>query len=222
LIVLFIFINISSFTIEKYVDIEMIKNESAPRFLSEGVLITVSQNRGNTVFLRTNIDGWKDDHYFKKSLYGIRYFIIPYDKKTDRVLYKLNIDGFWDKDPNNNNVMEDKYGTEISYVNVPNEYRYVQKSPEIEQTDSRIKKVTFYYFNPKAAEVNFVCSLDNWNQFTHQMKLNSEGYWEFSMSFKKGLYSYYFLVDEKKVVDKDNDFKIVDESIGDVSGFVIE
>jgi hypothetical protein len=220
--ILFISLNLFSFGIERYVDMDLIKKSAAPRYLEKGVLITLSLKQGKQIFLRTNIDGWKNDYFFNESLFGIKYCVIPYDKKNKKILYKLNIDGFWDKDPNNADYVEDKYGTDISVVNTPREFLYDEKSPMIENTESKIKQVVFFYKNPNAKEVNFVCSIDNWNQFTHQMKLNSDGVWEFSMTFKKGFYSYYFLSDEKKVIDHDNDIKVMDDSVGEVSGFVIE
>ena len=221
-VILFSFILFFSHSIEKYVDIDLIKKAGPPRYLDSGVLITISPDQGRTVFLRTNADGWKDDHFFHESLFGIKYYIIPYEENVPVIKYKLNMDGFWDRDPNNADFTDDKYGTDISYVKVPEEFLYHKETPLIEMTDNPVKNVIFLYDNPGANEVNFVSSIDNWNQFTHQMKKNSDGIWEFRMDFKKGTYYYYFIVDEKKIIDNENRRTFVDEGIGRVSAFVIK
>jgi 1,4-alpha-glucan branching enzyme len=105
---------------------------------------------------------------------------------------------------------------------MPEDYIYSQKSPKIEQSDGKLKKVIFYYFNPDASDVNFVSFLDKWNQFTHQMYKNQDGYWEFTMDCKKGYYYYYFLADDKKVIDIENPNKVYDDIAGEVSVFIIE
>jgi hypothetical protein len=221
-VILMILLSVNLYSIEKYVSVDLLRKESSPRFVENGLLITLSKKQAAKVFLRTNIDGWKKDYYFKESLYGILYTIIPYNEKYNKILYKLNFNGYWEKDPNNNNFIEDNYGTEVSYVNMPEDYIYSQKSPKIEQSDGKLKKVIFYYFNPDASDVNFVSFLDKWNQFSHQMYKNQDGYWEFTMDCKKGYYYYYFLADDKKVIDIENPNKVYDDIAGEVSVFIIE
>jgi hypothetical protein len=224
LIILFFIVisNLSVFSVEKFVDFDLIKKESGPRILSNGILISVSPEIGKRAFLRTNLDNWSQNYYFKQSLYGIYYLVLPYDLSKKQILYKLNIGGYYDRDPNNKDFIEDKYGTELSVVNVPKEIVYYQNMPIIDKIDERTSAVSFKYYNPKASEVNFVTSLDKWSQFSNEMHLNDGGYWEITMNFRNGQYGYYFLVDGKKITDIQNPKKMWDESAGNVSYFDIE
>jgi hypothetical protein len=223
IISLFIFfISLNLFSVEKFVDVELIKKASSPKILTKGILITIPSNIGKHTFLRTNLDNWKNNYYFEKSLYNVYYLVLPYDLKKTEILYKLNIAGNWERDPNNPDFTEDKYGTELSRVQIPSEIVYYQKMPIIEESGESVKKVSFKYFNPNANEVNFVSSVDKWTQFSHSLEKNENGYWEISFDFKKGIYGYYFLVDGKKVLDIENENKMWDESVGQVSFFRIE
>ncbi|HOJ64037.1 MAG TPA: hypothetical protein PLE45_06415 [Spirochaetota bacterium] len=221
-LLLFLEIILPFFAIEEFVDLDLIKNETSPRFLKEGFLFTLAPDIGRVIFLKTNIDNWEKSYYFKKSLYGVYYLFLPYDYKTKTVYYKINIDGFWDRDPNNDNYIEDKYGVKISVIQIPDDVLYFQKMPVIEDINNRIKKVKFKYYNPEANEVNLICSLDNWSPFTNSMTKNEEGFWEIELNFSKGKYFYYFLVDWRKVVDMKNPYKVYDPEKGEVSMFIIE
>lgn len=219
---LFLKILLPVLAIEEFVDQELIKNDSPPRFLKDGFLFTLPANSGRVIFLKTDMDNWEKNYYFKKSLYGIYYLFLPYDYKTKRIHYKINIDGFWDKDPNNNNYIEDKYGIKISFIDLPEKVFYFTKMPIIENINQRIKSVKFKYYNPNAKEVLLVCSVDNWSPFSNTMQLNKEGFWEIELNFSKGRYYYYFLVDWKKVIDLKNPNRVYDKDQGEVSFFTIE
>ncbi|HOV14111.1 MAG TPA: glycogen-binding domain-containing protein [Spirochaetota bacterium] len=192
------------YSIEKYVDIDLVKKAQPPRFLDKGILFTLKEDFGNSIYIRTNIDGWLKSWYFKKNLYGVWCLLLPYDRSKDEFLYKLNVNGFWEIDPDNSEYVEDKYGSPISILKLPKEVYYHQQNPIIESYGDIVKKIKFKYYNPKAKEVNIVTSLDNWSQFANSMVLNDDGYWEISLNFKKGKYFYYYLVDGKKIVDFDN------------------
>lgn len=203
-ILFFVFISINIFGIEKYVDIDMIKKATPPKFLDSGILFTLNENFGYSIYIRTNLDGWQKNWYFKKNFFGVWCLFLPYDRSMDQFLYKLNVNGFWEVDPANPLCIEDKYGVPISVMKLPKEVYYTQNNPVIEDIDNKVKKIKFKYFNPDAKEVNIVLSIDNWNHYTNSMVLNDDGYWEFEMYFKTGRCFYFFLVDGKKVVDKEN------------------
>ena len=217
LIGIFLITTVLNYSIEKYINLEFIKKESSPRFLAEGILITISDKQARYSYLRTNIDGWKQNYYFKQSLYGIFYIILPYNLKMSQIQYKLNIDGYWEIDPNNPDYTEDKYGTLISIINLPKECIYNQEMPIIDKIDNKKYKISFKYNNPSAKEVNFVTSIDRWCLYSHPMTLNEDGYWEISLSFKKGKYYYYFLVNGKKIPDIENPEKTYLPDLGEVS-----
>ena len=221
---LIFFIIGASFVIglEQYVDFDLIKKHSEPRFLSNGFLFTLPENIGYSIFLRTKSDNWEHNHYFEKSLYNVWYLFIPYNDIEGEFLYKLNINGYWENDPANNNFIYDKFHSKISVLNVPSENIYSKQMPVINKYSGEYKKVLFKYHNEDAKEVSFVCSKNNWSVFSYQMKKNNDGYWEISLDFTKGKFYYYFLVDWKKVTDKNNPNRSYDRDKGEVSYFVVD
>lgn len=219
---LFIFLIIPINSFEKYVDFDLIKKDGPPRFIENGVLFTLPETNGTVAFLRTNIDNWQKDYYFKSSLYNVLYAFVPYSTDIKIIKYKININGYWTSDPNNPEYYPDDLGINLSIIETPDEDMYYEEMPIIEETKNIVKKITFRYYNPYAKEVNFVCSIDNWNHYSHTMKSFNNGYWEIIKYYTPGTYLYYFLVDGEKKIDVDNPNKYMDEKRGQVSYFVIE
>lgn len=219
---LLIILSIPFASLEKYVDFELIRDVGYPRLLANGVLFTLPENYGSDIYLRTNIDNWEKNYYFKKSLFDIHYTLVPYNLDIDEIKYKINIDGLWETDPYNKEIVNDILGTSISVLKTPKEAIYFYRTPIVEKSKDKIKKVQFKYHNPSARGVNFVCSVDNWCQYSHPMKKNINGYWELTKNFTKGKYLYYFFVDGRKVVDLNNNNRLIDKRSGETSFFVIE
>ena len=225
IILLFIIIILLSsqiYSYEKYVDFDLLKKEEPPRFIENGILFTLSGEEGAIAFLRTNIDNWQKDYYYKLSLYNILYVFVPYTENIKTIKYKININGHWISDPNNPEHLTDDLGTDLSTISIPEQEMYYEQMPIIEKDKNSIKKAVFKYYNPNAKEVNFVCSTDNWSHYSHPMKYNNNGYWEITKYFTYGTYLYYFLVDGKKVIDVENPNKLWEPKRGQVSYFVIE
>jgi hypothetical protein len=209
-------------SLEKFVDFDLINSAGPPRLLDNGILFTLDPDEGRIIFLRTSLDNWEQDYYFRKSLYGILYTFVPYSFSTSKVTYKLNIDGFWETDPNNMSSSVSRHGSTSSVIDVPETVTYHRDYPLIENTDSKVKNVTFFYYNQDATEVNLLTSADNFSPYSHVMKKDRNGYWTITMPFTRGFYRYYFLVDGKKMSDLENEDHIFDPEIGDVSVFSIE
>lgn len=222
LFITFILLITPLYSFEKYVDFDLIKKDGPPRFIENGVLFTLADADGTIAFLRTNIDNWKKDYYFKSSLYNVLYAFVPYTANNKSIKYKININGHWTSDPNNPEYALDDLGINLSTIVTPDEKMYYEKMPIIEKTKNNIKKTTFKYYNPNAKEINFVCSIDNWSHYSHPMKSDNNGFWEITKYFTQGTYLYYFLVDGEKIIDVDNPNKLWDEKRGQVSYFIIE
>ncbi len=216
----FFVLNLNSY--EKYIDMDLIKNADKPKLVNDGVLFTFEAKKGSYIFLRTSLDNFSIDHYYKVSQYGIYYTFIKITDDTKSFKYRININGYWINDPYNDNYIEDMYGTYLYVIEIPDEIRYHESMPIIEDTDNKIKKVTFKYYNPSANEVNFVCSVDNWTQYSHPMIKEKFGYWTITKSFSKGMYLYFFYVDGNHFIDLDNSNKTLDEKKGEVSYFIIK
>ena len=221
IIILTIFV-LSANSFEKYVDFDLIKSPGSPRLVRDGILFTMAGGENKNAFLRTDMDNWKKNYYFKNNLYNVLYVFIPYQSNIKSFKYRININGFWIADPNNSNMTEDDIGNELSVVSLTEENFYSESLPIIEKNKNNVKKVIFRYYNPNAKEVNFVASIDNWTEYSNQMTRKDSGYWEFTKYFTSGKYSYYFFVDGKKEIDLDNEKVEWNPSKGQVSYFVIQ
>ena len=222
LLLLLIFSNLYLFSYEKYVDLDLVKEAGPPRFIDNGILFTLPLDDQTDVYLRTNLDNWQNNHQYKPNLYNVLYVFIPLNHETVMVKYKININGYWITDPYNTEFTTDEYGTRISLLRVPNEDLFYEKTPIILENETVIKEVIFKYFDSEASDVNFVCSIDNWSEYSHPMKKNTDGVWEITKSFTKGTYMYYFLVNGNIVTDINNDKKLWDKRRGQVSFFTIK
>ncbi len=222
LLIFFILSVIPLYPFEKYVDFGLLKKAGPPRIIENNILFTIEGKPDSIAFLRTNLDNWQKNYYFKSSLYNILYALVPYTSNMKTIKYKINIEGYWVSDPSNPEYTLDDYGTNISTIIIPDEEEYFENTPIIEETKNLIKKVTFKYYDPKAKEVNFVCSIDNWSHYTYPMKYYNNGLWITTKFFTQGTYQYYFLVDGEKVVDIENVNKLWDLKRGQVSFFIIE
>lgn len=222
ILVVFFFVMVNTFSYEKYVDFELIKEAGAPRFVKDGVLFTLPENFGQDLYIRTNLDNWKTNHYFEQSLYNVNYLYIEINEKVIDVHYKLNADGFWILDPYNDRVEYDSLGMAVSSLRRPVEEKYYKRMPLVKEVIDNIKIVRFRYRNPDASEVNLVCSVDNWCLYSHPMVKNENNYWEIDMKFSRGTFFYYFFVDGRKVTDIDNPDKYTDKRKGLVSYFILE
>lgn len=219
---LFFFILNFLYSYERFIDFDLIKKAGPPKFVEDGILFTVDKNEGNVIYLRTDIDLWKKDYYFKKSEYGVFYLFLPIRSDIKKVKYRINIDGYWTIDPYNTNVTEDVTGILFSVVEVSEETFFYRQMPVIEYLPEGVAKVYFRYKNPNANDVIFVCSQDNWSLFSNIMKKGKNGYWEIEKYFSKGRFYYYFLVDGKKVIDIENKERAWDLLKGEVSVFTIK
>lgn len=219
--VILLVITTSMFSIERYVNPDMIKKSGPPMFTDKQIIITLPETGIYSAFLRTDIDHWKTDHHFNKSYYGIYYCTIDYPKNMNRILYRLNVNGFWDADRSVNDYYTDNYGNDFSILDVPDSIKYVKNTPEINEVTDSAKKVTFRIYAPNANEVNLLCSNTGYSRFANRMTINSDGYWEIDMIFGPGRYGYYFMVDGKKYIDIGNKEKVYDTVLGQLSSIVI-
>jgi len=206
---------------EKYIDFDLIKKPGPPRFVQNGVLFTLPGNEGGIAFIRTNIDNWEKNYYYNESLYGVLYVFIKINENTKSLKYMINVNGYWIEDPYNPDYQEDAFSTKLYYLEVPEEAKYYDEMPAIEETDSKVKNVTFRYYSPYANEVNFVCSIDNWAQYSHPMVKDKYGYWIITKKFTQGTYYYFFFEDGEKKVDLENKNRMWDTIKGQVSYFTV-
>jgi len=222
--IIFIFLSIKIFSLERYVDPDLLKTNLPPSYLENGFLLTLPPDTHGRPYIRMNFDNWHGTYYYKRSFYGVPYIVIPYGITHKILIYKININGVWLLDPLNNDFILDRYGTELSRLYVPTEARYLLPTPIIktQELTPHIKDVTFIYDNKNAKEVNLIIHKDRWNQFSRSMELNKNGYWEITLPFTKGTYYYYFLVDGNKKIDINNKERIFFEYLNEISLFNIE
>ncbi|HBD96515.1 MAG: hypothetical protein A2015_01075 [Spirochaetes bacterium GWF1_31_7] len=208
--------------INKYIDPDMIKEAGSPIFSKNGVIITLPPEVGYQIFIRSDLDGWKKNYYFKRSFFGIFYCMLDYDSEKKVIAYKVNINGFWDINPMGGPVSIDAHGNPFSLLYYPDEIKYNLDSPIIKEVDGPGKLVIFRFNAPNAKQVSLVFSGSKYSRFTNQMIKKEKGYWEIELLVEKGAYFYYFQVDDIKYIDKENSNLIDDSILGPLSTVVVK
>ncbi len=210
--------------IKRSVDVNQLKEASSPIFTKDSIIITLPpENAGRQeIFLVTDLDNWEKQYYFDTSLYGVYFCKLPYTDKSDFV-YRLNVNGFWTV-PNDCQTQFDNYGNKLAKITIPEQVKYFNVSPEIEeinQRDSKVKKVTFRVYAPTASVVNLLCSNANFSPFTYAMVKDNSGYWEVSLPLSCGNYSYCYFIDNVQELDINNPNKTMAKGLGRMSAFRI-
>lgn len=208
--------------IVRRVDVHTLKEATSPIFTKDGIIITMPpENAGRQkMFLVTDLDNWEKQYHFNTSLYGVYYCRLPYTGKNDFV-YRLNINGFWTI-PTSSASYTDNYGNQLAKITIPDEVKYFNGSPEIEEINeggNTVKKVTFRVYAPQASTVNLLCSSANFSPFTYAMVKDSAGFWEISLPLSTGNYSYCYFVDTVRELDINNPKKTLAPGLGRMSAF---
>jgi hypothetical protein len=176
-----------------------IKEPAPPIVTEESVIFSFKGMQGGVraVMVNGDFNRWEEPLSMEKNRNDV--FILVYDKKREKSVvveegqyaYRYLVDGVWMKDPYNEKVIYDRYGTELSVftVNVPiivadgNPIRY------------KHNEYVFYYRNRNAKSVSIVGDFNNWNPYSHPMRKNRSGLWEVTLDIPPGSYLYRFVVD---------------------------
>jgi 1,4-alpha-glucan branching enzyme len=67
------------------------------------------------------------------------------------------------------------------------------------------RRVTFSFNAPKARKVSLVGEFNNWDPAKHPMKSDDNDLWTKTIVLEPGTYNYKFLMDEKWMIDTQND-----------------
>lgn len=220
--VILLMITTSLFSIDKYVDIQMIKHAGEPLFTPQGIVITLPADIGYQPFLRTDMDGWSQSHYFETSFYGVYYCVLGYDYSKSRILYRINVNGFWEVNKCASETITDNYGNEFCVIEIPDEVKYLRKTPIENAGNDGSKRMLFRFYKPDVSQVNLVCSNSGFSRFANSMRRDANGYWEIELVLGKGNYAYYFVADNKKYLDIDNLQKVYDPDLGALSAITIK
>lgn len=213
---------LSSNKIERYIDPDMIRQAAPPIFTDKGVIITLPPEIGYQVFIRTDLDGWKNNHYFKRSFFGIYYCFLEYDFDRTSIRYRININGFWDTNPMGGEIRTDYHGNAFSILRYPEELHFIRKTPIVKNISGPGNLAVFRIYAPEASQVNLVFSGSNFSTFANPMRNRGNGYWEIELKVDRGVYSYYFLVDGRKHIDSDNNDLIYDPIMGSLSKLTVK
>jgi len=180
-------------------DPSTIKEAGPPVITEEGVLFTYNgkESSPEQVMVSGDFNNWEKPLPMKKNWYNVFFYL--YNKKGEKSIvldegtycYRYLVDGLWVKDPLNNNLVYDRYGTGLSYFEV--------KVPIIITDENPIhiyrNRYIFYYKNNKAKSVHLAGDFNYWNPYSLPMKRNKSGLWEVEVDILPGTYSYRFLVD---------------------------
>jgi hypothetical protein len=186
-------------------DFYQIFESGPPQITDEGVLFTYKPGMimPRYVMVSGDFDNWRTTHMMTRNELNIFAFLFdevgPRGIILDRGVYRYRflVDGVWITDPMNDDVSYDKLGTALSRFSVERPIIVRQKNPIHVEGTSYI----FYLDMPRAKQVHILGDFNNWNPYSHPMRMNRRGWWEIEIDLPDGDYSYRFIVDGTHVTD---------------------
>ncbi|MCB1192157.1 MAG: carbohydrate-binding module 48 [Leptospiraceae bacterium] len=183
-------------------------------FMNKGILFTYNGLKNTQVSICGNFTAWKCKPMIR-NLYGVYYIVIPAnykDRNNEPILsyqYKFNIDGLFDYDPENYNVIDDgkgsfysEYALEKVDVSKQITYRIVENE---ENLDLGLKTVEFRIYKPEATTISLVGDFNQWNpEHDYLVKDYNTGIFTLTKKLREGKYLYNYIVDGKKELDTYN------------------
>lgn len=196
----------------RLVDIDRYKKSGS--FMNKGILFTYNGLKNSRVSICGNFLAWKCKPMIR-NLYGIYYIVIPAnykDRNNEPILsylYKFKIDGLFDYDPENYNVVDDGKGSFYSEyvlekVDVDKHitYRIIENQ---ENRDLGLKTVEFRIYKPEATTISLVGDFNQWNpEHDYLIKDHQTGIFSLTKKLRPGKYLYNYIVDGKKELDTYN------------------
>lgn len=146
-------------------------------------------------------------HPFVRNEFGVYVFLLEAPESIRDVTYRYVVDGLWMTDPNNDAVVEDLNGHELSYFKLDGIPEAPFRSPVV--LADGIVEFNFRY--PENNTVYVAGSFNNWDPFMHKLTEISPGTYSTRIRMSSGTHHYYFIVNGKRTTDPLNAELEVDE-----------
>ncbi|RKX76819.1 MAG: hypothetical protein DRP87_10820 [Spirochaetes bacterium] len=207
-----------------YMKITGLRTDGAPEIFKNWIIFTYRPDQPvRFVGASFSDQDFRKLHSFVKNEHGVYVLPYPLPSGVETLFYRLVVDGLWIKDPNNSSTARDRYGVELSVIEIPPEPEELIESPEI-LSDGRVR---FYFQDPQdqgkssppSRTVFLTGSFNRWDPFMYKLKQIKPGIYSITVELLPGRHFYYFISDGRKVLDPLNHEIATDPSGKKVSMF---
>jgi len=165
--------------------------------ITEDYIMFLVTNNAKKVEIVGDFTSWKREKMLYEEKLKIWYYVWTKSLSKGDYRYKLVIDDVFVYDPLNQLTKPDGKGGFYSILKLDNDFEVLVNNP---------KKVSnnyyeFVYKDLKASKVILVGSFNNWNPYQYEMGRNKGGIWKITIYLPKGIYYYYFIVDDEITSD---------------------
>ncbi len=186
-----------------------VRGVQAPIISDEYIIFTADSSARN-VCITFDFENYRQLHAFSlRKTYdwegeetGSWYFyVLRIPDKTQKISYKLIIDGLWTIDPvNPNSLYDEENGIQLSYVDIP------QKDEKItECIPNGFTK--FVCESEPGQKIRLGGSFTNWDSWIYEMKEVEPGKYEICLPLPAGTYYYAYFTGLKRFIDVTNPHK---------------
>lgn len=201
-----------------------VREVRSPLISDEYILFTAEKNARN-VGIAFDFENFSKIHAFSlRKLFDYEgeqtnswyFYVLKIPPKTQKIFYKLVIDGLWTIDPTNPNTQYDsENGIEFSCIEIPQ-----IKKDITEKTPDGFTKFTCSFEPGK--KIRLAGTFTNWDSWIYEMIETTPGKYEIYLPLPPGTYYYAYFSGLKQFIDTTNPSKAYTTDGKTVSSIVVK
>ncbi|MDE7292013.1 MAG: glycogen-binding domain-containing protein [Treponemataceae bacterium] len=201
-------------------------NPSAP-FEKDGMIVFSAEEGPHYVGIAFDFENFQKIHSFQKRILldengekssAWYFYILEEYPNTDRILYRLIIDGLWTTDPMNPKQHYDETtGIHLSQIDVKHKYEMATSV----KTSANGKSVHFVYKGKSGQNVRVAGTFSNWDSWIYQLSETSRGFYELTLPMNEGTYYYVYCIGTKEFPDTTNHSRAIKDGGKAVSKIIV-
>ena len=202
-------------------------NPSAP-FEKDGLIVFSAEEGPHYVGIAFDFENFQKIHSFQKRVIldengeksrSWYFYILEEYPKTDRILYRLIIDGLWTTDPMNmKQYYDEATGIRLSQIDVKREYEMATSV----KTSANGNSVHFVYKGKSGQNVRVAGTFSNWDSWIYKLTETSRGIYELTLHMNEGTYYYVYCIGTKEFPDRTNHERAIKDNGQAVSKITVD
>ncbi len=206
---------------------QKLREPSAP-FEKDGLIVFSAEEGPHYVGIAFDFENFNKIHPFQKRIIldengeksnAWYFYILEEYPRTDRILYRLVIDGLWTTDPMNpKQYYDDTTGIRLSQIDVKREY----EAATTVTTGANGNYVHFVYKGKSGQNVRLAGNFSNWDSWIYTLTETSRGFYELTLPMNEGTYYYVYCIGTKKFPDITNHERAIKDGNQAVSKLTIK
>ncbi|MBD5433644.1 MAG: isoamylase [Treponema sp.] len=216
----------SKYSFEYRETAQKLREPKAP-FEQDGLIVFSAQEGPHYVGIAFDFENFQKIHPFQKRIIldedgekdrAWYFYILEEYPKTDKILYRLIIDGLWTTDPMNPKQHYDETtGIRLSQIDVRREYEIATSV----KTSSNGKSVHFVYKGKSGQNVRVAGTFSNWDSWIYRLAETSRGFYELTLPMNEGTYYYVYCIGTKEFPDLTNHERAIKDGGKAVSKIIV-